>query len=86
MNVWGEVLTAAVMKSPIFWDIMSSSPMKFNRRFGGTSRLHLQGKKICQARNQHDAGSKENNPFAESSDLQAYRKTGWNRWATVSSH
>jgi hypothetical protein len=37
-----EVLTAVVMKSIIFWDITQCSPLKVNRRFGGTYRLHLQ--------------------------------------------
>jgi hypothetical protein len=36
-----EVLTAVVMKCPIFCEIASCSPLKFNRRFGGTRRLHL---------------------------------------------
>jgi hypothetical protein len=35
-----EVLTAVIMKSTIFWDMTPCSPLKFNRRFGGT-RLHL---------------------------------------------
>jgi hypothetical protein len=34
-----EVLTAVVMKSTIFWDITPYSPLKINRRFGGTSSL-----------------------------------------------
>jgi hypothetical protein len=38
-----EVLTPVVMKSSIFWDIKPCSPLKVNRRFGGTYRLHLQG-------------------------------------------
>jgi hypothetical protein len=29
-----EVLTAVVMKSTIFWDIMPCSPLKVNRHFG----------------------------------------------------
>jgi hypothetical protein len=33
------------MKSTIFWDITPNSPLKFNRRFGGTYRLHLQDRK-----------------------------------------
>jgi hypothetical protein len=41
-----EVLTAMVMKSSIFWDIPPWSTLKVNRRFGGTSRLHLQGRRI----------------------------------------
>jgi hypothetical protein len=37
-----NLTTAVVMKSPIFWDIMLCSPLKVNRHFGGTCRLHLQ--------------------------------------------
>jgi hypothetical protein len=29
-----EVLTAVVMNSSVFWDIMPCSPLKVNRRFG----------------------------------------------------
>jgi hypothetical protein len=36
-----EVLTAAFVKSSIFWDITPCSPLKVNRRFGGTCRLHI---------------------------------------------
>jgi hypothetical protein len=36
-----EVFTAVVMKSIIFWDTMPCIPLSFNRRFGGTYRLHL---------------------------------------------
>jgi hypothetical protein len=32
------------MKSTIFWDITPCSPLSVNRRFGGTYRLHLQGR------------------------------------------
>jgi hypothetical protein len=51
-----EILTAVVMKSTIFWDITPCSPLSVNRRFGGTYRLHLQGRKnISPARNQHES-------------------------------
>jgi hypothetical protein len=33
------------MKSTIFWDVTPCSLLSFNRRFGGTYRLHLQGRK-----------------------------------------
>jgi hypothetical protein len=33
------------MKSIIFWDMTPCSPLSFNRRFGGTYRLHLQGRR-----------------------------------------
>jgi hypothetical protein len=41
-----EVLPAVVMKNSIFWDITPYSPLKGNRRFGGTCRLHLHGRRI----------------------------------------
>jgi hypothetical protein len=36
-------------------DIMSFSPLKYDLRFGGTCRLHLQGRRISRARNQHES-------------------------------
>jgi hypothetical protein len=36
------------MKSTIFWDITPCSPLGGNRRFRGTYRHHLQGKKAEQ--------------------------------------
>jgi hypothetical protein len=42
---------------------LSCSPLKVNRRFGGTCRLHLQRWRVVQAWNQHEAGSKYS--FAE---------------------
>jgi hypothetical protein len=37
-----EVLTPVVMYGPIFWDITQCGPLKGDRRFGGTYRLHIQ--------------------------------------------
>jgi hypothetical protein len=51
-NAGFEVLTVVVMKNSIFWDITPCSPLRVNRRFGGTHRLHLQGRRISWARNQ----------------------------------
>jgi hypothetical protein len=48
-----------VMKISIPWDIMPCSLLKVNWRFIGTWRIHLQGWKISQAKNKHEAGSKE---------------------------
>jgi hypothetical protein len=38
-----EVITAVVMKISIFWDITPCSPLRANRRFGGTYRQCLLG-------------------------------------------
>jgi hypothetical protein len=42
-----EVFTAVTVKNAVIWDV---APCKscVNRRFGGTYRLHLQGRKICE--------------------------------------
>jgi hypothetical protein len=54
-----KVLTAVVMKSSVLWDIKLCSPLKVYQRFKGTCHLSLQGRRISQARNQHEAGSKQ---------------------------
>jgi hypothetical protein len=48
-----------VMESCSFWDIMPRSPLKVNWHLGGTCCLHLHGRRINHARNQHEAGSKQ---------------------------
>jgi hypothetical protein len=45
MAVGFEVFTAVVIKSINFWDITPCSPLSVNRLFGGTYRLHLQGRR-----------------------------------------
>jgi hypothetical protein len=54
-----EVLAVMVMKSSVFWDITMCSLSKVNPRVGGTCHIHLQGRRISQARNHHKAGSKK---------------------------
>jgi hypothetical protein len=53
-----DVVTV-VMKSYIFWDMTPCTPVKVNRRFGGIYHLHLEGRRISQARNWHVAGSQQ---------------------------
>jgi hypothetical protein len=49
----------------VFWDMAPCSLLKFNLRFGGTCPIHLQGPKIYQIRNQHEAGSKQSCDFQQ---------------------
>jgi hypothetical protein len=49
-----EGFTAVVLTSTIILDITPCSPLRSNRRFGGTYRLHLQGRKISWAINQRE--------------------------------
>jgi hypothetical protein len=43
------------MKSTIFCDKTPYSPLNLNRRFGGTYRLHFQGRRINRARNERES-------------------------------
>jgi hypothetical protein len=55
-NVGFEVIIGMVVKSIILWDTTPCSLVNVNRLFGGTCRLHLQGWKVSQTRNQHELG------------------------------
>jgi hypothetical protein len=48
-------LQTSMLKSSVFWDTTPCSPLKLNRRFGGICCLHLQGRRISPARNQHES-------------------------------
>jgi hypothetical protein len=53
-----ELITALAMASFVFWDIMPCSSVTVNWHFGGTYRLHFQGRRVSQGSNQHEVGSK----------------------------
>jgi hypothetical protein len=57
-----QVLIAAVKKNTMFWDINPSSPLKVNRRFGGTYDLHFQGRRVSRTRNQRESRWQAYNP------------------------
>jgi hypothetical protein len=44
-----------ILKSSVFWDITPCSPLKVNRRFRGTYRLYLQGRRTSRTRNQPES-------------------------------
>jgi hypothetical protein len=44
----GKSIGSFSLKSTIFWDITTCSPLSVNRRFGGTYRLHLYGRKLSK--------------------------------------
>jgi hypothetical protein len=61
---YGETETnAVIINNFAIWDIKPSSPLKVVGRFGGTCRLHLQDRRISQARNQREAGRKKSGWF-----------------------
>jgi hypothetical protein len=49
-----EMLTTSELKSTIFWDMRPCSPLKVNRRFGGSYSLHFKGPRIRRGRNQRE--------------------------------
>jgi hypothetical protein len=54
-EVRGLIFRSTKFLKCIFWDITPCSSLKVNRRFGGTYILHLQARRIIQARNQQPA-------------------------------
>jgi hypothetical protein len=46
-------------ESSVLWDIMTYSLLKVNWCFGEMCCLHFQGQRISQARNQHEASSRQ---------------------------
>jgi hypothetical protein len=71
-----EVLTAVVVNNTIFWDITPCSPLRVDRRFGGTYRLHVQGREISRAR------KRENRWEAEKAVVEF--KTSIRSWTPLS--
>jgi hypothetical protein len=59
-----EIVTSVVMKSSVLWDTTPCSPLRVNRRFGGTYSIHLQGrrkssKRVAWSRLRAEPGVKE---------------------------
>jgi hypothetical protein len=54
---------SVLLKSFVFCNVTPSNPFKINGWFGVTSHLHLEGPRINQATNQHEAGSKQSSVF-----------------------
>jgi hypothetical protein len=67
--------------------------MKINRHFGGTCHLHIRGRRISKARNQHEAGSKQSNwlvlhtlttsspSFPRPAQMQPFSGPHWLSWS-----
>jgi hypothetical protein len=83
-----QIINNEIMKSTVFWDITSCSPVKFNRRFGGTYGLYLQGRiSLAKYRN---VGSLSTDytaiyPIVYSRRRDSYRKQSKPRVATADS-
>jgi hypothetical protein len=73
ISVEFQVLTAVIMNSSIFWDIMPCSLVKDNQHFGGTYHIHLQGWRVSQARNQHGVGKMQSIGGTYCLHLQGWR-------------
>jgi hypothetical protein len=46
----GDYELKRTMKNAVFWGVAPCRCSRFNRRFGGSYRLHLQGRKIRERR------------------------------------
>jgi hypothetical protein len=56
--------TCLSVKGAIFWYTTPCSPLKVNRRFGGTCRLHRQGRKISRTRKRENRWQAEQASFS----------------------
>jgi hypothetical protein len=61
------------MKSSVSWGITPCRPLRVNRRFGGTCRLHIQGRRISQE-TRVKAGGEQSNRLADISGCIGKRK------------
>jgi hypothetical protein len=70
-----------LLKSYVFWDVTPCIPLKINWSFGGTWYLHLQDRRISQARNQREAGNKQSSDLLffnpEDGGYLFLRNVGW---------
>jgi hypothetical protein len=57
-HVGFEVLTAVAVSS-VFWYIMPCSPVEVDRSFGRIYGFHIQGWRVSDTGNHHEAGSKQ---------------------------
>jgi hypothetical protein len=60
----------------VFWDITQCSPLRANGHFDGIYRLYFQSRRINQARNQREAGSKQSYYREHGADM-FLRNVGW---------
>jgi hypothetical protein len=70
-RIWG--FHSVVLKSIFFWDMTTCSALSGTWRFGGTYRLHLQGRRIVQRH------------IAEEDTLQDNERSGPIKWLKMSS-
>jgi hypothetical protein len=54
-----DVLATVIMKISAFFDTTPCSPLKINRHFEGTCRLHCQDRRISEERNCSESGIKQ---------------------------
>jgi hypothetical protein len=82
-NIAGfEVFTVVVLKSIFFWDMTLCSALSGTRRFGGTYRLHLQGRRIVEQTSEQ-AGGKQNARPWEDRCIYREQRAGISSYCTV---
>jgi hypothetical protein len=75
------------MKSSIFWNITPCGPLKVYQSFGRTWSLHLQDRRISQARNQCEAATKKSLFFGLKKEATCSFETSvgfqWTAWCYI---
>jgi hypothetical protein len=73
------LLANMTMKNAVFWDVAPCSPF-VNRRFGGTYRLHLQGRKICERGTSMNRWLQTERQSKTTSYIRTGREGEWATW------
>jgi hypothetical protein len=58
-DCYTDVLKAVATESSVFWDIIPCSLVEANQHSGEPYCFHPQSRRVCQARNHHESGSKQ---------------------------
>jgi hypothetical protein len=69
-----EVLTPVVINSSVFCNVAACSPLKVNRRLGGTFSLNIRFRIISRARNQRE-GRRQAETICTSETSDVFRHT-----------
>jgi hypothetical protein len=78
--VGSEFLTAVVTESSVVWDITPCSSLKVNQHFGGTCRLHLQGRIISLEDSKQNKIKCKTGQQGQQTYILVYSSTSENLW------
>jgi hypothetical protein len=58
------------INNSVLWDITPCTPLDVSQSFGETCRLHIQGRRVIQVRNQHEPGIKKSSARSQTLKME----------------